>query len=94
MVPEKPKVPSAGEQSPARVRVVVCPVCQSEIPIGGISGRKPLGIAVKIVCDALQVHQDIGLAAKSLGCSRGYIYSELKKVGLTAKEVIHGGETS
>jgi hypothetical protein len=70
---------------------VTCPHCSKQVPIpntGKVLGRKPLDIDVKNICDALTAYRDIALAAKSLHCSRGYIYAELKKHGMTPKEII------
>jgi hypothetical protein len=69
---------------------VECPHCRKEVPIptGKAAGRKPLNIDVTNICDTLRSHRDIALAAKSLHCSRGYIYRELKKHGTTPKEAI------
>ncbi len=55
-------------------------------------GRKPLSITVKIISDTLQNNKSIGHTADILHCSRGYIYQELKKRGLTPKEVIKNKE--
>jgi len=51
-------------------------------------GRKALGIDVKNIVDTLRHTKDMKSAADILHCSRGYIYQELKKRGLTPKEVI------
>ena len=70
---------------------VECPHCGKEVSIPKTSkaaGRKPLNIDVTDICNALKIHHDIALAAKSLHCSRGYIYGALKKHGTTPKEVI------
>jgi hypothetical protein len=69
---------------------IKCPNCGAEVNIPGRGrlGRKPLGIDVKNICDALASSRDVSLAAAQLGCSRGYIYGELKKVGTTPKGVI------
>ena len=70
---------------------VECPHCGKEVSIlktGKAAGRKPLNIDVTNICDTLRSHRDIALAAKSLHCSRGYIYGALKKCGTTPKEVI------
>ena len=53
-------------------------------------GRKPLSISVKNISDTLRNSKSIGATADILHCSRGYIYQELKKRGLTSKEVISG----
>ncbi len=57
-------------------------------------GRKPLPITVKNISDTLQTTKSIGASALKLHCSRGYIYQELKKKGLTPKEVINKGGIS
>lgn len=72
----------------AAPRVVVCPKCGAEVPVGYVSGRQPLGVAVNIICDTLRATRSVKDAAEELGCSRGYIYKVLKAGGLTAKEVI------
>jgi len=64
-----------------------CPKCGEKIMLNGI-GRKSLGISVKNISDALRAFSSVDLAAKELGCSRGYIYQELKKSGLKPKDVI------
>jgi hypothetical protein len=51
-------------------------------------GRKPLNHSVKNVSDTLLSTHSIGLAAKELNCSRGYIYQVLKQAGTTPKEVM------
>ena len=67
--------------------IVQCPNCGKTVFVNGL-GRKPLGIAVKIVLDTLQDCRSITLAAEKLGCSRAYIYQELKKHGMNPREVI------
>ena len=64
-----------------------CPKCGREIVVNDI-GRKPLAIPFKNICDSLWTHCSVELAAENLGCSRGYIYQELKKKGLKPKDVI------
>ena len=74
-----------------RSAYVTCPDRGKKVPVpetGGGLGRKPLNIDVKNICDTLKTCRDIALAARSLHCSRGYIYGELKKHGMTPKEVI------
>lgn len=73
----------------ARPRSVECPKCGEVIPIGYMGGRKPLGHSVNLICDTLKRTRSVKGAAEELACSRGYIYKELKKAGLTAKEVIY-----
>jgi len=51
-------------------------------------GRKPLSITVKLITDTLRTTKSIGDTADKLHCSRGYIYQELKKRGLTPKGVM------
>ena len=68
---------------------VECPNCGKSITVNSL-GRKPLGIAVKIVLDTLQDCRSITLAAEKLRCSRAYIYLELKKHGMSPREVIEG----
>lgn len=66
---------------------ISCPSCGTVIAVNDI-GRKPLNIAVNNVYDALRLHRSVLTAAKELGCSRGYIYQELKKKRLKLKDVI------
>jgi hypothetical protein len=76
-----------------RLDYVTCLNCGEKVPIpntGKVLGRKPLNIDVKNILDALRTYRDIALAARSLDCSRGHIYGELKKHGMTPKEVIQG----
>jgi len=65
--------------------ITQCPYCGKPVTIKGI-GRKPLGIPVKKVCDALKARSTVSAAAQALGCSRAYIYKTLKDAELTAKE--------
>ena len=51
-------------------------------------GRAATNISVINICDALQSHRSIQLAAEKLGCSRGLIYKILKLNGLTPLDVI------
>ena len=71
----------------AKSMKVPCLHCGRIVAVNGL-GRKRLGISVKKITDALQTCQNAELAAKELGCSRGYIYQELKKKGLKPKDVI------
>jgi len=66
---------------------IQCPKCGNEVVVNDI-GRRPLAIPLKNICDALRTHCSIQLAADNLGCSRGYIYQELKKKGLRPRDVI------
>ena len=66
--------------------MVQCPHCGKPVPVKGI-GRKPLGIPVVFICDALKRHPTMKEAALELGCSRGYVYKVLKEAGLTAREL-------
>lgn len=56
-------------------------------------GRKLLGIPINGICSALRGSSNITQAARELGCSRAYIYQELKKHGTTPKGVIKGSFT-
>ncbi len=79
-----------GLEMSDQTNLITCPHCGAKLPIAKMnrSGRKPLNIDVKNICDTLRECRDIALAAEKLGCSRGYIYQELKKHGTTPKEVI------
>lgn len=65
--------------------IIKCPHCGKPVPVKRI-GRKPLGIPVKKVCDALRACPTVSGAAVELGCSRAYIYKTLKDAGLTVRE--------
>jgi len=69
---------------------ITCPHCGQEVlmPIINRSGRKPLNIGVKNICDALRACRDISLAAEKLNCSRGYIYKVLVQHHMTPKGVM------
>lgn len=56
---------------------LVCSNCGCQLPVHR-SGRKSLNIQFINICDALRSHKNIADAARALGCSRGYIYRELK----------------
>ena len=66
---------------------VRCRHCGGTVSVNDI-GRKRLGISVKNISDALRAFSSVELVAQELGCSRGYIYQELKKRGLRPKDVI------
>ena len=72
----------------AQDRYINCPHCGHNIPIENRTGRRPLDIGVKNICDKLRDCRDITLAAEKLGCSRGYIYRELAKYATTPREVM------
>ena len=67
--------------------LVRCPHCGKSVVVNGF-GRRPLNIVVTKVCDSLQLHRSVVLAANELGCSRAYIYKVLKADGLTVADVI------
>lgn len=54
------------------------------------SGRKPLEISVENIYYTLRLTGSISATADKLHCSRGYIYQELKKVGLNPQDLIKG----
>jgi molybdenum-dependent DNA-binding transcriptional regulator ModE len=62
--------------------ITKCPRCGETIDLGRVTGRKPLNITVKNVCDAIKACGTVTAAAKELGCSRGYIYKVLKREGI------------
>jgi len=66
--------------------ITKCPHCGEQVSVHGI-GRKPLGIDVILVCDALRAYPTVKEAARELRCSRGYIYKTLKVAGLSVKGV-------
>ena len=57
--------------------------------VKGKTGRKPLNITVKNISDTLRSTRSIHETALALGCSRGYIYQEPKKVGANPREVMN-----
>jgi len=65
---------------------IPCPKCGEMVVVSGL-GRKPLNISVKIVCDVLQAHHSVKVAAEYLNCSPGYIFKVLKANRLTLKKV-------
>jgi len=61
---------------------MTCPNCGTKIPVAKSAvGRKRLNIPFKNVCEALQLYQDTGQAARELRCSVGYIYGACKEQG-------------
>ena len=66
--------------------IVQCPHCGKTVDLGRVTGRKPLNITVKNVCDALQAHGTVASAARELGCSRGYIYKALQEPEMNLTE--------
>ncbi|MBI2859864.1 MAG: hypothetical protein HYX90_12415 [Chloroflexi bacterium] len=77
-----------------QTRIWACPHCGGELTQTrtGKLGRKPLSISVKNISDALSACRAVSAASQKLGCSRGYIYQELKKHGKTPKEVLQGDD--
>ena len=69
--------------------IVECPYCGRKITVNGL-GRKRLNIPLKNVCECLQVHRNVVMAAQELNCSQGYIFGVLKANGLKLKAVIRG----
>lgn len=67
--------------------IIRCPHCGKPVVVHGL-GRKPLNIPLKNVCEALQVHRSVVVAANELNCSQGYIFNKLKANGLKLKDVI------
>ena len=69
--------------------IIPCPHCGKKVTVNGL-GRKRLNIPLKIVCEALQAHQNIVAAARELGCSPAYIFGVLKTNELKLKDVVKG----
>lgn len=69
--------------------IIKCPNCGGEVVVNGL-GRRRLNRGVKIVCDTLRDSATVREAASKLGCSRGYIYHELAKRGMTPRKFIQG----
>ena len=70
---------------------VICPKCGEVITIAtGSLGRKRLDIPSKTIYDTLRTSTSIVDAARTLHCSRAYIYKVLKEQGKTVEEVMKG----
>jgi len=69
--------------------IVKCEICGNDVVVKGL-GRKPLGIAVKIIHDTLRDSLTVTEAATRLGCSRGYIYSVLNQHNISPKQLTKG----
>ena len=67
--------------------IVSCPHCGKSVVVNGL-GRKPLNIPLKNVCEALQAHGSVKLAANELNCSQAYIFGVLKTNGLKLNDVL------
>lgn len=67
---------------------IKCPQCGNLVTVNGL-GRQKRNIPVKLICDTLRDSCTITLAAKTLNCSRGYIYDVLKQIGKSPKEFIN-----
>ncbi len=72
--------------------IVQCPHCGKSVVVNGL-GRRPLSIPVNNICDRLSRHHSIVLAARELGCSRGYIYKVLKAHGMSPKALTEGSHS-
>jgi len=68
--------------------IVQCPHCGKPVVVNGL-GRKPLNIPLKNICEALQAHGSVVVAAQELNCSEAYIFKVLKDNGLKLKDVIN-----
>ena len=70
---------------------IICPHCGRKVPVAKMnrSGRKPLNISLKNICEALQAHRSAVVAAQELNCSQGYIFNVLKANGLKLKDIIN-----
>jgi len=73
---------------PSSVAITATPKKSTEPFTMGIRGRKRLNIPLKSISDTLKQAKDIGAAAATLGCSRGYIYQKLKLAGTNPREVM------
>ena len=71
--------------------IVQCPHCGKPVVVNGL-GRKPLNIPLKNVCESLQAHRNVVVAANELNCSQGYIFKVLKDNGLKLKDIIANGK--
>jgi hypothetical protein len=66
--------------------IIPCPNCGKSVVVKGL-GRRRLDIPVNNVYDTLLTSGNVTAAARSLGCSRGYIYNVLKANGLRPKDI-------
>ena len=64
-----------------------CANCGATLNTGG---RKKLNVPFNLLSEALRSCRSTGPAAEKLGCSVGYIYQELKTMGLKPRDVIRG----
>ncbi len=67
---------------------IVCPNCGQDVVVNGL-GRKRLNIPLKNICEALQAHRNVVVAAQELNCSQGYIFNVLKANGLKLKDIFN-----
>lgn len=66
---------------------ITCEKCGEVLEIP--TGHPPkLNISVTTLCDALTTSKTVLSAAKKAGCSRTYIYRELKAVGKKPKDLL------
>ena len=66
---------------------ITCNKCGKVIEVP--TGHPPrLDIPVITLCDTLEHSKGVMAAANTLGCSRAYIYRELKKFGKTPKDYL------
>ena len=66
---------------------ITCPKCNEIIEIP--SGHPPkLNISVITLCDILRDTRNIIAIAHKLGCSRAFIYRELKAIGKKPKDYL------
>ena len=68
---------------------VQCPHCGKSVLVNR-SGRKPLNIPLKNICESLWACRSIAAAARELNCSEAYIFAALKANGLNLKDVTEG----
>jgi len=71
---------------------VFCPHCGQEVVVNGL-GRKRLNIPLKNICECLQAHRSVGVAAQELNCSEAYIFNVLKANGLKLRDAINNKAT-
>ena len=67
--------------------LVQCEKCGEMVRVKGL-GRKPLNIPLKNICEALQAHHSVKVAAQELNCSEAYIYNVLKTGELKLTKII------
>jgi hypothetical protein len=67
---------------------IMCPCCKAEFNFILSGHPVKLNIPVKMIIDSLSESSSISQASRKLGCSRGYIYHQLKLAGKLPKDYL------